>query len=97
MLLKLSGSEVVSDMIEVNVYGPECVNLTVIDLPGIMCTVGKEETARLIEETKKLIESYLSDPRCAILAVQPAVADIFDDDAYEVDPVRCLVLYEVSR
>lgn len=84
-------------MIEVNVYGPECVNLTLIDLPGIMCTVGKEETARLIEETKKLIESYLSDPRCAILAVQPAVADIFDDDAYEVDPVRCLVLYEVSR
>lgn len=97
LLQKLSGCEVVSDMIEVNVYGPECVNLTLVDLPGIMGTVGKEETERLIAETKKLIESYLSDPRCAILAIQPAIADIFDYDAYEVDPVRCLVLYEVSR
>eukprot|EP01032_Pedospumella_encystans_P012682 gene12682-14655_t len=97
LLLKLSGCEVVSDMIEVNVYGPECVNLTLIDLPGIVGTVGKEETERLIHETKKLIESYLSDPRCAILAVQPAIADIFDNESYDVDPVRCLVLYALPR
>lgn len=97
LLLKLSGCEVVPDMIEVNVYGPECVDLTLIDLPGIMSTVGKNETELLIGEIKLLIGSYLANPRCAILAVQPAAADIFDDIVYEVDPVRCLVLYEVVR
>lgn len=94
LILDRAGSGVASDVIEVNVYGSECVDLTLIDLPGIVRTVGKTETHRLIEDIKQLIDSYLSNPHCTILAIQPAITDFFDCNAYEVDPVRCLVLYE---
>eukprot|EP01032_Pedospumella_encystans_P016705 gene16705-19051_t len=90
-LILLRGQvEVAFDVVEVNVYGPECIDLTLIDLPGIVRTVGKNETKRLIDDIKRLIDSYLSNPRCVILAVQPANVDFHNSqilaDAHEVDP-----------
>lgn len=90
LILDRGQVEVAFDVVEVNVYGPECTDLTLIDLPGIVRTVGKNETKRLIDDIKQLIDSYLSNPRCVILAVQPANVDFHNSqimaDAHEVDP-----------
>ena len=90
LILQRGQVEVAFDVVEVNVYGPECIDLTLIDLPGIVRTVGKNETKRLIDDIKRLIDSYLSNPRCVILAVQPANVDFHNSqilaDAHEVDP-----------
>ena len=90
LILQRGQVEVAFDVIEVNVYGPECIDLTLIDLPGIVRTVGKNETKGLIDDIKMLIDSYLSNPRCVILAVQPANVDFHNSqilaDAHRVDP-----------
>ncbi len=90
LILKRGQVEVAFDVVEVNVYGPECIDLTLIDLPGIVRTVGKNETTRLIDDIKRLIDSYLVNPRCVILAVQPANVDFHNSqilaDAHKVDP-----------
>lgn len=71
-ILNLSGTEVARDIVEVNVYGPDCLDLTLIDLPGIVRSVGKEENQSLITDIKNLINDYLYNERCVILAVVPA-------------------------
>lgn len=90
LILERSGLEVAPDVVEVNVYGPECIDLTLIDLPGIVRTVGKNETKMLIEAIESLINSYLVNKRCVILAIQPANVDFHNSqilaDAREVDP-----------
>lgn len=64
-----------SDIIEIEVYGPECVNLTLIDLPGTVRTVSDNEDQLLIDEIQALINTYLKNSRCIILAVLPANVD----------------------
>jgi len=55
LILERGQVEVAFDVVEVNVYGPECTDLTLIDLPGIVRTVAKNETKRLIEDIKDLL------------------------------------------
>ena len=40
---KKSEKQVAPDIVEIEVFGPDCVDLTLIDLPGIVRTVGKDE------------------------------------------------------
>lgn len=79
-----------SDIIEIEVYGPSCVNLTLIDLPGIVRSVGDGDSESLIDEIRTLINHYLNNPRCIILAVLPGNVDYHNSgiltDAKKVDP-----------
>ena len=89
-LLKQANLEVAFDVIEVHVYGPDCLDLTLVDLPGIVRTVGKDESKDLVGDIKRLIDSYLVNPRCVILAVHPANVEFHNSqimaDAKVVDP-----------
>ena len=81
---------VVHDVVEVNVAGPNQTDLTVVDLPGIVRTVSSEEDANLPERVNTLLEKYLKNDRCVILAVQPANIDYHNNEilakAKKVDP-----------
>eukprot|EP00240_Pyramimonas_obovata_P003444 CAMPEP_0118928644 /NCGR_PEP_ID=MMETSP1169-20130426/5850_1 /TAXON_ID=36882 /ORGANISM="Pyramimonas obovata, Strain CCMP722" /LENGTH=812 /DNA_ID=CAMNT_0006870673 /DNA_START=258 /DNA_END=2696 /DNA_ORIENTATION=+ len=81
---------VARDIVEVDVFGPECVDLTLIDLPGIVRFTSKNESETLGEDIKALIEEYLKNERCVILAVAPANVDLHNSeimaDARKVDP-----------
>ena len=53
-IIDASGAQVARDVIEVNIYGPDCSDLTLIDLPGIVRMVGKEEKESLISDIEAL-------------------------------------------
>jgi len=75
IIIETSKKPVARDVIEVNVYGPTCADLTLIDLPGIVRSLGKDDAPSLIEDIKSLTSDYLTNKRCVVLAVIPANVD----------------------
>ena len=67
-----TGKEVSRHVVCVKVEGPLCEDLTLIDLPGIVRTRGKDEGESIVEDIDELIKEYLRNKRCIILAVVPA-------------------------
>ncbi|KAL3927198.1 MAG: hypothetical protein SGBAC_013177, partial [Bacillariaceae sp.] len=82
--------EVARDVVSVEMTGPHCENLTLIDLPGIVRSHGKDESATLSEDIQALMSDYLTNSRCVILAVLPANVDFHNSqimaEALKVDP-----------
>eukprot|EP00980_Cylindrotheca_fusiformis_P013650 scaffold3514_cov58-Cylindrotheca_fusiformis.AAC.1 len=82
--------EVARDVVSVEMTGPHCENLTLIDLPGIVRSHGKGESASLSDDIQSLLTDYLQNPRCVILAVLPANVDFHNSqimaEALKVDP-----------
>ena len=70
--------------------GPQCENLTLIDLPGIVRSHGKDESITLSGDIQSLLTDYLKNDRCIILAVLPANVDFHNSqimaEARKVDP-----------
>ena len=89
-IIRKSGKDVAQDIVNVDVRGPHCENLTLIDLPGIVRTTGKGETKTIADDIQGLMNDYLSNPRCVILAVLPSNVDFHNSqilsEAKEVDP-----------
>ena len=89
-IIDKSGKEVARDIVCVDMKGPHCENLTLIDLPGIVRTTGKEESQTLADDIQGLMNDYLSNPRCVILAVMPCNVDFHNSqilaEAKKVDP-----------
>jgi len=89
-IIQKSGKEVARDIVVVDMKGQHCENLTLIDLPGIVRTSGKEESKTLAEDITALMNDYLSNPLCVILAVMPCNVDYHNSqilaDARKVDP-----------
>ena len=73
--MNISDKQVAPDIVEIEVFGPDCVDLTLIDLPGIVRTVGKDEKETLIQEINNIIKEFLINERCIILAIVPANVD----------------------
>lgn len=90
ILAEKNDAPVAHDIIEVGVWGPDRYDLTLIDLPGIVRAVGHDEDPALVEEIHSLINKYLINERCVVMAVQPANVDFHNSqvmaDAKKVDP-----------
>ncbi len=54
---------------EVEIFGKEFTDLTLIDLPGIVRSVGDNEDVSIIQEIQNIIQDFLKNERCVILAV----------------------------
>lgn len=89
-IIEKTGKEVARDVVRVKVAGPFCEDLTLIDLPGIVRAVGAGESETLSEDIQSLIDDYLKNSRCVILAVHPSNVDFHNSqimaDARKVDP-----------
>lgn len=87
---KAAANDVSRDIVKVKVTGPNCEDLTLIDLPGIVRSTGAGESASLVQDIQCLIDDYLKNSRCVILAVHPANVDFHNSqimaDAKKVDP-----------
>jgi interferon-induced GTP-binding protein Mx1 len=85
-----SGKEIARDIVSVNLQGPLCEDLTLIDLPGIVRSTGKGESASLSEDIQSLLDDYLKNPRGIVLAVHPSNVDFHNSqimaEARKVDP-----------
>jgi hypothetical protein len=54
-VLEKSGKQIAQDIVEVEVYGPEMTDLTLIDLPGYVKVGDKVQTGSIVDEINVLI------------------------------------------
>jgi dynamin 1/3 len=76
--------------INLRVYSPHVLNLTLVDLPGITKVAVGDQPKDIEEQIKNMILEFISKEGCLILAVSPANSDLANSDALklarEVDP-----------
>jgi interferon-induced GTP-binding protein Mx1 len=89
---KLAGNNknIVEDLIELEINDPNTRDLTIVDLPGIVHNVVKDQPKNIHDQIIKLIKKYISQPGCVILCICPANVDIATAEsialAHDVDP-----------
>jgi replication fork clamp-binding protein CrfC len=76
--------------INLKVFSPNVVNLTLVDLPGITRVPIGDQPPDIEVQIRAMIMRYITPPNAIILAVSPANADITNSDAMrlarDVDP-----------
>ncbi|KAF7997017.1 hypothetical protein HCN44_005294 [Aphidius gifuensis] len=76
--------------INLRVYSPNVLNLTLIDLPGLTKVPIGDQPADIENQIKAMIFQFIRKDNCLILAVTPANTDLANSDALklakEVDP-----------
>lgn len=86
----LCGDTISSDVICVSLRGATMLNLTLIDLPGIISTSTGDTTEQTIRDIRDIVNRYMEKSRTIILAVLPSNQDIATtsvlQDASKYDP-----------
>ncbi|KAK9744412.1 PH domain [Popillia japonica] len=76
--------------INLRVYSPNVLNLTLIDLPGLTKVPIGDQPPDIEQQIKAMIMQFIKRDSCLILAVTPANTDLANSDALklakEVDP-----------
>ncbi|EGG23801.1 dynamin like protein [Cavenderia fasciculata] len=76
--------------INLKIYSPHVVNLTLVDLPGITKVPVGDQPSDIESQIRRMIMAYIKRPNAIILAVTPANTDLANSDALqlarEVDP-----------
>ncbi|XP_043938270.1 dynamin-2 [Protopterus annectens] len=76
--------------INLRVYSPHVLNLTLIDLPGVTKVPVGDQPADIEYQIRDMIMQFISRENCLILSVTPANSDLANSDALklakEVDP-----------
>lgn len=63
------------DILRVEVSGPDRPHLTIVDLPGLVHSETKHQSASDVELVQDVVQSYMKEPRSIILAVVSAKND----------------------
>ena len=75
----------ISDVpINLKITSPHVLNLTLVDLPGLMKVPVGDQPTDIVKQTRKLIESYVMKDSCIILAVTPANIDLATSDSLQI-------------
>ncbi|GFN78157.1 dynamin, partial [Plakobranchus ocellatus] len=76
--------------INLRVFSPNVLNLTLIDLPGMTKVAVGDQPADIEMQIRSMLMEFISKESCLILAVTPANSDLANSDALkiakEVDP-----------
>jgi dynamin 1/3 len=76
--------------INLKIYSPKVLNLTLVDLPGLTKVPIGDQPADIEEQIRTMITEFISQDSCLILAVTPANTDLATSEALklarEVDP-----------
>ncbi|GIY48713.1 hypothetical protein CDAR_314571 [Caerostris darwini] len=89
---RMSGSNkgICPEPINLKIYSPNVVNLTLVDLPGITKVPVGDQPEDIEIQIRQLILQHISNPNAIILAVTPANTDFATSEslkmAREVDP-----------
>jgi dynamin 1-like protein len=75
----------ISDVpINLKITSPHVLNLTLVDLPGLMKVPVGDQPPDIAKQTRRLIESYTKKESCIILAVTPANTDLATSDSLQM-------------
>ena len=76
--------------INLKVFSPKVLNLTLVDLPGLTKIAVEDQPPDIAEQIEKMVLSYITPENSIILAVTPANMDLANSDslilARKVDP-----------
>ena len=64
------------DLFKIRISGPVGLNLSIVDLPGIILVPNEEQTEDDVDTIHRLVDQYPKNPRTIILAVVQAGNDI---------------------
>jgi len=70
--------------INLRVYSPHVLNITLIDLPGLTKIAVGDQPTDIGEQIKDMIMTYICRETCLILAVTPANTDLATSDALQL-------------
>jgi dynamin 1-like protein len=70
-----------NDSINLKIFSPNVVNLTLVDLPGITKVAVGDQPEDIEDQIKSLIFNFIKNPRSIILAVSAANADLATSEA----------------
>lgn len=89
---RLTGSNkgISNESINLKIYSPHVLNLTLVDLPGITKVPLGDQPANIEEQIREMCFKFISNPNSIILAVTAANTDLANSDALKmakhVDP-----------
>jgi GTPase SAR1 family protein len=63
------------DLLRIEISGPDRPHLTIVDLPGLIHSETKQQSAADVELVQDVVKSYMNEPRSIILAVVSAKND----------------------
>jgi energy-coupling factor transporter ATP-binding protein EcfA2 len=69
------GSAFSMDLLRIEISGPDHPQLTLVDLPGLIHSPTKQQSAADVKMVRDLVMSYMKEPRSIILAVVSAKND----------------------
>ena len=76
--------------INLTVYSPNVLNLTLVDLPGMTRVPVGDQPKDIEQQIRDMLYQFITRDSCLILAVSPANSDLANSDAMkiakEVDP-----------
>ncbi|XP_065107114.1 dynamin-1a isoform X1 [Paramisgurnus dabryanus] len=76
--------------INLRVYSPNVLNLTLVDLPGMTKVPVGDQPADIEHQIREMLMQFVTKDNCLLLAVSPANSDLANSDALkiakEVDP-----------
>ncbi|XP_039635747.1 dynamin-1a [Perca fluviatilis] len=76
--------------INLRVYSPNVLNLTLVDLPGMTKVPVGDQPADIESQIREMLMQFVTKDNCLMLAVSPANSDLANSDALkiakEVDP-----------
>ena len=76
--------------INLKIYSPNVLNLTLVDLPGLTKIAVEDQPKDIADQIEKMVMSYITPPNAIILAITPANQDLANSDsliaARKVDP-----------
>ncbi|CAI6368425.1 unnamed protein product [Macrosiphum euphorbiae] len=70
--------------INLRVYSPNVLNITMIDLPGLTKVPVGDQPADIEQQIKDMLFQFITKETCLILAVSPANADLATSDALQI-------------
>ena len=75
MGISTHGKAFSKDLLRVEVSGPDRPHLTIVDLPGLIHSETKQQSASDVNLVQEVVQSYMKEPRSVILAVVSAKND----------------------
>ena len=78
------GKTISKNAISLKVYSPDVIDLTLVDLPGIVKVSVDGQSDSLVEDLYSMVKEYCDKPNSIILAVSAANVDLANSDALNI-------------
>ncbi|TGJ86602.1 hypothetical protein E0Z10_g2155 [Xylaria hypoxylon] len=75
MGISMQGKGFSKDLLRIEISGPHHPHLTIVDLPGLIHSETKQQSASDVELVRDVVQTYMKQPRSIILAVVSAKND----------------------